>query len=59
MNCNYGSSLVKLKIVEICCLLQPIVSEMDFSRDDEVLLQLQKRCAKIIYEQIDLRHLVH
>ncbi len=59
MNCGYGSSLVKLKIVEICCLLQPIVSEMDFSHNDEVLLQLQKRCAKIIYEQIDLRHLVH
>ena len=59
VTCNYSSSFVKLKIVECCYLLQPLVSQMDFSVNDDVLLELQKKCAQIIYEQIDLRHLVH
>lgn len=57
--CNYNSQFVKLKLVEICSLLQPIVSEMDFGLNDPLLLDQQKKCTKIIYEQLDLKHLVH
>lgn len=49
VTCNYTSSFVKLKIVECCYLLQPLISQMDFSVNDNTLLELQKKCAKIIY----------
>jgi hypothetical protein len=32
---------------------------MDFSKNDQSLLEKQLKCTKIIYEQLDLRHLVH
>lgn len=40
-------------------MLQPLVAQMDFSRNDDVLLELQKACARTIFQQIDLQHLVH
>lgn len=49
VTCNYCSSFVKLKIVECCYRLQPLLSQMDFSINDHILLELQKKCAKIIY----------
>ena len=32
---------------------------MDLSINDATLLQQQKACTKLIFEQLDLRHLVH
>lgn len=32
---------------------------MDFSKNDDILLSLQKECTKTIYSLIDLTHLVH
>ena len=32
---------------------------MDFKAKSKDLLSLQKQCTKIIYESMDLKHLVH
>lgn len=57
--CSYNSNFVKLKLVECCYLLQPTVSQMDFGINNHSLLEQQKKCTRIIFEQLDLRHLVH
>ena len=34
VTCNYRSKFVKLKIVECCYLLQPVVSKMNFAANN-------------------------
>ena len=43
----------------MCFLLQPIVKQMNFNVNDDALLSMQKECTKVIYQQLDLKHLVH
>jgi hypothetical protein len=38
VTCNYSSFFVKLKMVECCFLLQPLVLQMDFSVNDDTLV---------------------
>ena len=59
VSCNYNSSFVKLKVIEISYKLHSIIAQMDFQKNDESLLTQQKKCAEIIYQSMDLRHLVH
>ena len=49
VTCNYSSSFVKLKLVECCYLLQPLVCQMDFSSNTPQLLELQQLCAKTVF----------
>lgn len=32
---------------------------MDFTKADDKLLEMQKHCSRMVYEVMDLRHLVH
>ena len=42
-----------------CYAISSIVPKIDLSNNNKETLELQKACSKIIFEQMDLRHLVH
>ncbi len=48
VTCNYNSAFLKLKLIEICRSLQPIIGKMDF-KSGNIVLDQQKLCAKKIY----------
>ena len=44
VTCNYCSKMVRVKLLECCYNLQPIISKMNFTQNTPLLLQQQKKC---------------
>lgn len=50
---------MKLKMFQCLFHTSHLIEKLSFSNNNQDLLELQKKIAKIIVKQIDLRHLVH
>jgi hypothetical protein len=46
-------------MMRCCYVIREYIGGIDLGEEREGVLEIQKMCSRLIYEQMDLRHLVH